>query len=154
MSLTNIISRCTVALANAAGKLQALQIRMLADEVKDSVEHMEPYGFTSCPHPGAEGITVFPGGDRSHGVVVVIADRRFRLKGLAPGEVALYTDEGDALHFQRGRVLLIESGTIQMRATTEVDIQSPSLKHNGKNIGSTHAHGGVATGSASTSVPN
>ena len=89
MSLSTIISRCTVALASAAGKLQSLQIRMLADEVKDNVEHLEPYGFTSCPHSGAEGVAVFPGGDRSHGVVVVIADRRFRLQGLKPGEVAI-----------------------------------------------------------------
>lgn len=154
MSLANIISRCTVALANAAGKLQSLQIRLLADEVKDDVEHLEPYGFTSCPHGGAEGVAVFPGGDRSHGVVVVIADRRFRLQNLKNGEVALYTDEGDKLHFQRGRKLLIETGSLEIKAANSVSIDAPSLTHNGKNIGNTHTHGGVESGPSNTSVPN
>lgn len=145
MNLATIISRCTVALANAAGKLQALQIRMLADEVKDSVEHLEPYGFTSCPHAGAEGVAVFPGGDRSHGVVVVVADRRFRLQGLKSGEVALYTDEGAKLHFERGNKLTIVAG--------EVNIVSGALTHNGINIGGGHTHGNVENGPGSTSGP-
>ena len=145
MSLSTIISRCTVALASAAGKLQSLQIRMLADEVKDNVEHLEPYGFTSCPHAGAEGVAVFPGGDRSHGVVVVIADRRFRLQGLKPGEVAIYTDEGAKLHFERGNKLRI--------AASEVHIESGTLTHNGVNIGSTHTHGNVERGPSSTGGP-
>ena len=145
MSLATLITRCTVALANAAGKLQALQVRMLADEVKDNVEHLEPYGFTGCPHAGAEGVVVFPGGDRSHGVVVVVADRRFRLQGLKPGEVALYTDEGAKLHFERGNKLTIVAGA--------VDIVSDTLTHNGANIGSAHTHGNVESGPNSTSGP-
>ena len=145
MSLSTIISRCTVALASAAGRLQSLQIRMLADEVKDNVEHLEPYGFTSCPHSGAEGVAVFPGGDRSHGVVLVIADRRFRLQGLKPGEVAIYTDEGAKLHFERGNKLRIVAG--------EVHIESATLTHNGINIGSAHTHGNVESGPSNTGGP-
>lgn len=96
-----MVSRCTVALVNTALKMQGLQIRLLAGEVKDSVEHMEPYGFTSAPHPGAEGVAVFPGGDRSHGVVIVAADRRYRLQGLETGEVALHDDQGMCVHLTR-----------------------------------------------------
>lgn len=154
MSVQNMISRCTLALANAKGKLQQLQIRMLAGEVKDAVEHLEPYGFTSCPHPGAEGVAVFPGGDRSHGVVVVIADRRFRLQGLEAGEVALFTDEGDKIHFERGRKITMETATLTINASTAVDINSPSLKHNGKNVGDTHTRDKVQTGIGSTGTPS
>lgn len=154
MSLQNMVSRCTVALATAARKMQALQIRLTAGEVKDDVEHMEPYGYTSRPLPGAEGVAVFPGGDRSHGVVVVVADRRFRLKGLKPGEVALYTDEGDKIHFERGRKLTVVTATLTIEASESVDIQSPELTHNGVNIGSTHDHGGVEKGSDRTSGPS
>lgn len=75
-----------------AGKLQALQMRLTADEIRDGLEHFEPYGVTSNPHPGAEGIALFLGDGRSHGVVLNVADRRFRLQGLQSGEVALYTD--------------------------------------------------------------
>lgn len=154
MSLQNMVSRCTVALATAVRKMQSLQIRLTAGEVKDDVEHMEPYGYTSNPLPGAEGIAVFPGGDRSHGVVVVVADRRFRLKGLKPGEVALYTDEGDKIHFERGRKLTVVTATLNIQASELVDIQSPELKHNGVNIGFNHDHGNVLKGGDRTSGPS
>lgn len=35
-----------------------------------------------------------------------------------------------------------------------IEIVSPSLKHNGVNIGSTHKHDGVETGSGNTGVPH
>lgn len=101
MSVKNVQARCTVALVNPDKKMQEVQIRLLAGELKDGVEHMEPYGFTSHPLPGAEGVVVFPGGDRSHGVVVVVADRIFRLQGLKPGEVALHDDQGMCVHLTR-----------------------------------------------------
>ncbi len=110
MSVKNLISRCTVALVNAKGKLQALQIRMLAGEVKDGVEHLEPYGFTSHPHDGAEGVVVFPGGDRSHGVVIVVADRRYRLQGMKAGEVAVHDDQGQCVHLTREGIVVKGAG--------------------------------------------
>lgn len=154
MSLQNMISRCTVALTNAAAKLQQLQVRMLAGEMKDGVEHMEPYGYTSHPLSGAEGVAVFPGGDRSHGVVVVIADRRFRLKGLKPGEVALYTDEGDKIHFERGRKISVETVTFHIKASEACRIDAPEFTHNGVNVGATHGHGGVERGLNRTDGPS
>lgn len=154
MSLDTLIARCTVALANAGRKLQTLQIRMLAGELKDGMEHLEPYGYTSCPKPGAEGVAVFPGGDRSHGVVVVISDRRFRLQGLKPGEVALYTDEGDKIHFERGHKLTIKTGTLNVEASEEVHFKTPSLKHNNVNVGATHAHGGIQPGDGNSAGPH
>lgn len=84
--LTRLLARGTVVLANSANKLQSLQMRLTAGEVNDDMEHFEPYGFTSNPLAGAEGIATFLGGDRSHAVVLVVADRRFRLKALAPAK--------------------------------------------------------------------
>ncbi|MDU8113514.1 phage baseplate assembly protein, partial [Pseudomonas syringae pv. actinidiae] len=86
MSLLNrMLVRGTVVLAKASSKMQALQMRLTAGEVKDDMEHFEPYGFTSNPLAGAEGIAAFIGGDRSHGLLLVVADRRYRLKGLELG---------------------------------------------------------------------
>jgi phage baseplate assembly protein V len=110
MSMQNMISRCTVVLVNAARKLQTLQARILAGEVKDGVEHMEPYGFTSHPHEGAEGVALFPGGDRSHAVVLVVADRRYRLQGLKAGEAALYDDQGQCVHLTRKGIVVKAAG--------------------------------------------
>lgn len=132
MSLKNLLARCSVALVNASAKMQTAQVRLLAGEVKDNIEHFEPYGFTSNAHAGAEGIAAFFAGDRSHGVVLCIADRRFRLKELKPGEVALYTDEGDCLHFKRGRVLEIQTMTLRVTAGTAVEFDTPVIRTTGK----------------------
>ena len=130
--LANILARGVVALGNSASKLQSLQLRLLAGEVKDNVEHLEPYGFTACPKEGAEALAGFIGGDRSHGVVIVVADRRFRLQGLKPGEVALYTDEGDKFHFKRGRVIDLETVTLNVKASDSVNFETPVIRATGR----------------------
>jgi phage gp45-like len=76
------------------------------NEQADTIEHAHPYGFTSRVQPpsngkGAEGIVVYPTGDRSHGVTVVNGDRRYRLYKLANGEVALHDDLGHQIHMSR-----------------------------------------------------
>lgn len=106
--LMGVLVRCTVKLVNAGTKMQTLQVGLFADETKDGLEHFEPYGFTSRPKAGAEGIAGFFGGDRSHGVVLVAADRRYRLQTLQEGDVAIYTDEGAKIVLTRGRVVSVE----------------------------------------------
>ncbi len=161
--IASALARGVVVLANSARKLQALQLRITAGEVKDDMEHLEPYGFTSCPKDGAEALVGFIG-DRSHGVVIVVADRRFRLQGLKPGEVGLYTDEGDYLVFKRGRVLEIETVTLKVKAEAAVEFDTPLLRATGR-IESDgdqvaagisqikHVHDGVSRGQASTNKP-
>lgn len=114
----NFIARGTLALVNAGRKLQALQVRLTAGELKGGVEHFEPYGFTSNPLAGAEALLTFVGGDRSHCVAAVVTDRRYRPVGLSPGEVCLFTDEGDEIRLKRGRIISITAGT-------RVDVTAP-----------------------------
>lgn len=130
--LANVLARGVVALGNSASKLQSLQLRLMAGEVKDNVEHLEPYGFTSCPQSGAEALAGFIGGDRSHGVVIMVSDRRFRLKGLKPGEVAVYSDEGDCIVFRRGRVLDIQTVTLNVNASESVNFNTPVIRATGR----------------------
>lgn len=162
--LTRMLARGTLVLATSAGKLQRLQMRLLAGEIHDDMEHFEAYGFTSHPLPGAEGIAAFIGGDRSHGVMLVLGDRRYRLQALAPGEVALYTDEGDKVHLKRGRVIDIETTTLNIRASTAVNIDSPVINQSGRIVSQgdqiaagisqvQHVHGGVQGGNGQTGVP-
>lgn len=155
--LINVLTRGVVALANSASKLQTLQMRLTAGEVKDGMEHLEPYGFTSCPHEGAEALAGFMGGDRSHGVVIVVSDRRYRIQELEPGEVAIYTDEGDKVHFKRGRVIAVETGTLNITATDSVNFNTPKITQTGQIISQgdqvaggvsqiKHPHSGVQPG--------
>jgi phage baseplate assembly protein V len=106
--LSNMIARGSVTLINAATKMQSLQLRLLAGETKADVEHFEPYGFTSHPNAGAECLALFLDGDRSHGVVVCVADRRYRVQGLAVGEVILHDDQGQSVYLMRGGVKLTD----------------------------------------------
>lgn len=103
------------------GKLNRLQLRLLADEAKDGVEHFEPFGLASHPLPGAEAAAAFIDGDRSHGLVLVVADRRYRLQGLAAGEVALHDAHGNAVHLKA-------DGAIEITAALKVSILSPLVE--------------------------
>ncbi len=85
--LQNMITRAVITAIDTVRKCQTAGLKLIAGEKKENVEHLEPYGFTSAAQNGAEAVVLFPAGDRSHGVAVVVADRRFRLKGLARGEV-------------------------------------------------------------------
>lgn len=131
MNLKNLLSRGVVVLVNAASKMQGMQVKLLANEVKDGMEHFEAYGFTSNPLPGAEVLAAFFGGDRSHGVIFCAGDRRFRLQSLKPGEVAIYTDEGDKIHFKRNRVIEVETVTFKVKATEAVEFDTPEIRTTG-----------------------
>lgn len=138
--ISNMLARGTLAAVNAASKMQGLQLRLLAGEVKDSVEHFEPYGFTSNPKCGAEAVAVFLDGDRSHGIAIVVADRRYRLTGLQTGEVALHDDQGQKVHLTRAGIVIDGGGlpltiqnapTVTMKAATKVRMETALLEVTG-----------------------
>jgi phage gp45-like len=107
----NAIKRVTVETTNEDPKFREAQVSLYTQEKQKEIEHFEPYGLTSRvkqPTQGqggakekAEGLMVFTGGNRSHGALVVVGDRRYRLKGLKEGEVALYDDQGQKVHITR-----------------------------------------------------
>lgn len=107
--LANLLARAVVQLVDDAPKMQVLQLGVLTDETRSGVERIQQYGLTSVPLEGAEALVVFLGGRRDHGIAVAVDDRRHRMKDLAPGEVALYTDEGAAVHLKRGRIVVTDS---------------------------------------------
>ena len=110
-----MIGRCILAGVNDKAGIQEVFVRLLADESKDKIPHLQHYGFTAHPLPEAEAVTFFMSGNRDHGVVICIDDRRFRIKNLEPGEVAIYTDEdllpgGNRIIFKRGQNIEIHTG--------------------------------------------
>lgn len=130
--LGNMIARGTVAAVSAGSKMQGLQLRLLADEVKDGLEHFEPYGFTSHPGAGAEAVALFLDGDRSHGVVVVVADRRYRLTGLQAGEMAIHDDQGQKVHLTRTGIVIDGAGLpVSITNTPLVTHDAPLVRMTG-----------------------
>lgn len=108
-----LLARAVVKLVNAARKLQALQVSVHAGEVRDDVEQFEPYGMTAHPFSGAEALVIPVGGSADHTVAIVVADRRYRVKGLAEGEVCIYDDQGQRVHLTRSGIV-IKSGLIEL----------------------------------------
>lgn len=131
--LGNMLARGVVVMADAATKMQTLQLRLRAGEAKDAVEHFEPYGFTSHPHGGAEHVTVFLDGDRSSGITIVVADRRYRLTGLAEGEAAIHDDLGQRVHLTRAGIVINGAGLpVTVTSAPKVRMETPLLECTGE----------------------
>ena len=150
--IRNMVARAVISWVNDAAKAQAVQIELLADETQDSVERYQNYGFTSVPLPGAEAIVVFAGGLRSHGIVIATEDRRYRLLGMAEGEVALYDDLGQKIHLTRDGIVIETAKPVTIRAESVlVDAASIDLGGEGgpavARIGDTVADGVITSGS-------
>ncbi len=106
------------------------QVTGLAGEVRDGVEAPDQYGFTSEPHPGAEQFLARIGGNPDHGIVLVVADRRYRIKTLAVGEVAMYDDQGSSVVFKRGGLIEIVSAGGLVKVTGDLEV-SGNVKASG-----------------------
>jgi phage baseplate assembly protein V len=94
-------------------------------ELFSSREYLQHYGFTSRPKAGAEGLVLVDGN-----TIYLIAsdDRRYRIS-LQDGEVALYSDEGDFIHFKRNKLLHVSTGRkLQADAAAEAEITAPVTK--------------------------
>jgi phage baseplate assembly protein V len=120
--LSDFFARGVMTLADGAKKMRSVQVRLLADEVRDDLEHVEPYGFTSEPLPEAEAFTLFFDGDRSHGIVFTIADRRYRLKPLKAGEVAIFDDLGQKVHLTREGLEVYTPGWLHATVDKDTEI--------------------------------
>lgn len=136
--IKTIITRGVVKLVDPSLMMQELQIKVFG-QVLDKVEHFEPYGFTSHPQENAEALLASLGGRRGHTVAVCVADRNFRLKNTQPGEVALYTDEGDVIHFKRNNIIDIKSAStinaiapdVNINASSKVSLTTPECEITG-----------------------
>jgi phage baseplate assembly protein V len=127
----NMIGRAVIKRTNSDRKMQDAQVGLLAGEVRDGVEHFEAYGFTSRPHPGAEGVFLSITGNRDHGALVCVGDRRYRLKALADGEVAMYTDEGTQIVLKKGgdvQIVPSGAGLVNLGAAVAADFVAHAAK--------------------------
>lgn len=104
-----LLSRGVLALVNDANKLQSVQVQVLGDQPAWA-ERFQQYGFNSHPLAGAEAIVASISGARAHLVALSVDDRRYRLVGLAAGEVALYDDQGQSVLLTRGGIVINGAG--------------------------------------------
>jgi len=110
--VANTVGRGVVQRVNDDKKMQLVQLGVLESETVegagDGAEHFQPYGFSSVPLVGAEHVTLFPNGDRSHPLTIAVSDRRYKPRGRKPGDVDVY-------HYKGAKVRFLESGDIEIQ---------------------------------------
>lgn len=155
MKLTDLISRAIVRVVNDVKKIQAVQAVLLADETRDDIERAQNYGFTSVPLDGAQAIVLNVDGRRDHSIAIVVDDRRYRLTGLANGEVAVYDQTGTSIVLKANGDIQItpSSGTARftgnvtvsgtLTATTDVVGGGKSLKNHVHTVAGANSGGPV-----------
>lgn len=170
-----MVARAVVSLVKDDESRQTLQAEILEGELRDDIERAQDYGFTSHPLAGCDAIIVCAAGAREQAIAVAVDDRRYRLQ-LQPGEVALYDDRGNKVQLLRDMVRVdavqhLEATAPTTRIVSAVTIEGSltvegpttlngdtdttgALTNNGKDVGSTHTHGGVQTGGGNTATPN
>ena len=109
--VANLVGRGVITATDDSTKIQLSQVSLLDGEVRDEIENFQAYGFTSNPRDGAEAVVVFVGGRRDHGLAIQVADRRYRIRNLESGEVAIYNDTG-------AKIVLRASGDIEVTPKT------------------------------------
>lgn len=132
--LQMMVSRIVVRMIDDGPGWQTLQLDAYAGETHDGVERVQNYGFSSHPRPGAEGVMVCVGGLRSHGLVIAVGDRRYRLKGLEEGEVALHDDQDQMVKLARAGIEIttplkvdVTAPEVRVTAATKVVVECPEV---------------------------
>jgi phage baseplate assembly protein V len=120
----NMVARGVIAESNDEPGMQNVQVSLLRDEAKVAVERLQNYGFSGHAPRDSEVIVVFVGGGRDHGVIVGTDSRDARMTGLAEGEVAVYTDEGDSMVFRRNNTIEFTTKKLIVKAEDEVTIET------------------------------
>lgn len=119
-------ARVQLMIAQGVGVLigaDKVQVTVLDGEPLNNIKRVEPYGFSYRPKRGCQAYLVFPSGDRSFGIALVIGDRQYQMD-LQEGEVALHDDQGQCVHLTRDGILIktakkcrIEAADIEQHAT-------------------------------------
>lgn len=174
---TQVWHRLRLLVAQGVGTLigaDVVQVTVLDGETLPKVKRVEPYGLSARPKPGCEVYMVFPGGDRAHGLALVIGDRRYQMD-LAEGEVALHDDEGNYVKLGRGGVATVKASTEVVavaplvRTTGDMNVAGKltvvggmavtggaeiggALIHDGVSVGNGHTHTTTVNGSPTSDV--
>lgn len=122
--ISMMVGRAVIKTVSDSGDLQLLQLLLNSDEIRSGLARIQEYGFTSVPMAGAEAAVLFLNGNRDHGIVIGVEDRRYRLKGLSAGEVALYDDQGQIVKLKRAGIEISTPMDVTVIAGGDVDVSA------------------------------
>lgn len=156
----NLFTRARLLAFDDAGEFQTSNIRGYAGETFTKVHRIQSHGFSSHPPADAVGLMLRMG--ESDRALALGFETAGRPRSLPTGGTALYDQHGNVLKMINTGVelsapdvpLVIKAKTLRFEGDYGVITADASgLKHNGKNIGETHIHGGIVVGGDNTDVP-
>lgn len=151
-AVANLLAPGVVLLVDDAKKVQELQVGLLAGETRTGLRRLQGYGFSSHPLAGAEALAAFVGGNRDHGFVIALDDRRYRMK-LAVGEVSIFDDQGQKVHLTRAGIVIETAQPITVKGSAiTLDAPETTIKGNVIVEGAVLAAGNVTAFTAATAV--
>lgn len=146
--------------ADDAGKRQRVTGLGHAGEELENAHRIQSFGFHSVPPQGSHAIGLAPRGMRDLAIILGGEHPSHRPGGLGAGTTAIYDASG-------GIVSIVNKNIRMVGATLTAEISGVSMKissagvaftggritHNDHDIGATHTHSQVSTGSAVSGPP-
>ena len=120
----NMVSRGIISKTDDKPGMQNVQVSLLYQEGKAKVERMQNYGFSGHAPGESEVTVVFIGGGRDHGVIIATDDRNSRMTGLAEGEVAVYSNEGNSIVLRRDNTIELRTKTLKLIVEEDVTVET------------------------------
>ncbi|MDR1519740.1 MAG: phage baseplate assembly protein V [Planctomycetota bacterium] len=122
-----LVRRAVIDVVKDENPVQAIQLKLFKNEIRQGVERIQEYGFTSVPLPEGQAVEICVDGEPGHGLVIATDDRRYRPRNLAPGDVMLYTNKNPEaahhIHFDAAtRTITIRARAIRIEADEGIDI--------------------------------
>jgi phage baseplate assembly protein V len=108
-----LIARAVVEAVKDSTGIQGARVSVLKGEVLDGIERLQEWGFTSTPLPDAEGVVIFPFGNRENGFLIAVDDRRVRPKDVPAGAAAIYSADPSTKTLKQV-VRVLPDGTIEL----------------------------------------
>lgn len=101
--MAELIERATLTARDEDSGTRLVQCSFAGGYQRSKLEHVEPYGFTTEPFKDGEtdAVVVNLNENKSHSLVVMINDHRYRLTGLQDGEVCMYDDKKRKIYLKR-----------------------------------------------------
>lgn len=105
-----MVAKALITYVKDSESIQLVQIDMGNDEMIDSVERVQNFGFTSFPISGAKAVVLCIGGEREHPIVIVADDNGDNRPTLIEGESAVYN--------AHDMIIKLKDGTIEVGENT------------------------------------
>ena len=123
-----IVGRCVLEALDDSTGLQTARVSLLAGEVQE-LERIQNFGFVGHPTPGAEGVCLFVGGNREHGICIALEDRDLR-PNVEAGESMQYGVLGNKIHCKQDGGILVETplgAKVEIDATGNIVVNGLSI---------------------------